>query len=237
MTDLDVTVATSEWRAGLISVLPHVCADDEVPMLQRVRLYVTEHGVFAAATDRFTAAVTHIDALEQASDTGCFDLGPTDAKEVLALFKPARDDTDATLRIEVREKDIRFTDVSGMFPGKQLRIIPPTVSQQFPDVAKMIGELRYVSSDYEWPLSVNGEYMARFAAAGKSYGMPLVLQPTKRAMVITCGSSFTGALMPVKLTDEGRTDLAERWNDWEDYRIACSAEHPAAPVEKATPDE
>lgn len=227
MADLDVTVATWEWRAGLLSVLPHVdTLDDQSTMLQRIRLSVTEHGVIATATDRFTAAAAHIDATEQAPETGCFDLAPLDVKEVLALFKPAKDDTDAALRIEVSEKDIRFTDVSGMFPGKQLRIIPPTVDERFPDVPRAItGMLRQTTGD-EWPLSVNAEYVARFAAAGKAYGMPLILQPTNSAMLITCGSAFIGALMPSKLADGDRSDLAEWWGDWAAYQTACSAVRP-----------
>lgn len=215
------TVATHDLRSALKAVAPHADPSPDFPPLHRVHLDIGKVNVTLSATNRYTAGVAIV-SIEDPDDEPdlTLDLSPQDVKDVLSQFRGApgkdEDDPGELLRIEVDSKHVRFTDCSGLFDGKSLRLLRYPDEGNFPKVGKLIAGMltRPVTGDPEQTrrLSVGGRYVKLFAAAAAAYDVPLNIEPTgaNASLVVSCGESFIGALMPVK-QDEDSTAILDRW--------------------------
>ena len=210
-----LTVATHDLRAALKAVVAHADPDPKFPPLHRLRLSVDQVNVTITATNRYTAGVALVSVIDPDDEPEYHvDLSPTDVREVLALFrgKPGKDEDDPgeLLRIEVDTTHVRFTDASGLFDGKSLRLLRYPDEGNFPNVGKLVAGLltRPVTAKSAGRLMVGGAYVTLFRKATLAYGEPLVIEPTgaDAAMVVSCGESFIGALMQIK-QDEDATVL------------------------------
>ena len=245
MSDFNVTVDTWEFRAALASVIPHLDSSaDPDPLLCRIRAYVTPDGVVLVATDRFTLAMATATVVDTAGELGCFDFGPVDAKEILALFRPPKEADSPQLKLEHDGNRFQITDASGMFEGKSLKLDGFAAADNYPDVANiieraafaarldvaatgglakvLIGSGRYV---------VNPLHLARFVAAGKAYAVELAIEPAGNppALLVRCSTDFAGLMLPRRLTEAQADMWQASLRNLPELTQQVSKVHPIAP--------
>lgn len=216
-----ITVETVDLRHALASVTPHASNDPDLPVLVRVRLEIGPENLTVSATNRYTIGHAIVSVWDNADgQVGVyFDLSPTDVREILALFRGKGSDDDGPsdqLMIDVDDEYIKVTDVSGLFPGKSLRLPKYPVDDNFPSVAKLIAQQLAAGAEASERLVTNGKMLGLFMKAATAYEHPLVIEPAgqSKAMLITCGESFVGLLMPIK-PDEEMTAAIKGWHfDW-----------------------
>lgn len=215
------TVATHDIRAALKSVLPHHDPGD-FPPLHRVHCELDKVNLTLSATNRYTAGIALVSVEDPSGETLSFDLSPKDVRDVLSQFqgKPGKDEDDPgeMLRIDLDDKHARFTDCSGLFDGKSLRLLRYPDETNFPKVGRLVAGMlaRPVTAEAAKRLSVQGKYVALFKAAAAAYAEPLVIEPTgaNGSLVVSCGESFIGALMPVRHDEVGTARLDEWRAAW-----------------------
>ncbi len=216
-------VNTLDIRRALQSVIPHASNDANTPSICGVNFTATRDNLYLTATNRYTlghaiASVWEGQRLTGDPNDDSFMLTTDVARELLALFKSGGNSPDEeigeALRITVDDESIRFLDVGGLFPGKLLQI-PRQETEPFP--VKWASRLSAaLNAEVVVPdrLATQGKYLRLFAAAGAAYGEPLLIEPTGDVsqILISCGESFLGLLMPVRASDE--TDLASKLQEW-----------------------
>lgn len=210
-----LTVSTGDLRQAFLSVAPHADPDAQFPQLHRVRLEVAGENLTVSATNRYTVGHAIVSIWDGDGELKSFDLSPTNVKEVLVLFKGKTDDEDgpgASLRIEVTDEHVTFTDVSGLFAGKSLQLPAYPLEDNFPEVAKLIRSKITSGPEGVERLVTSGRLLGLFMKAAAAYGESLVIDPAgdSRAMLITCGESFVGMLMPQRIDEE----IATKINGW-----------------------
>ncbi|TKJ25253.1 DNA translocase FtsK [Blastococcus sp. CCUG 61487] len=213
MTSL--TLSTEDFRDALRAVVVHAAPDKDTAM-HRVRCDVGQENLTVTATNRYTAgmAIASIEANHD-GQLEAFDLSPTDVKEILGLFKgrrPGEEDVGDTVRLDIDLEHFTITDTGGLFEGKQLVLPRQPQSPVFPDVplvmSRALGQRRKPATR----LAVNGALMALFATAARVYARPLTVEPTgpSSSLVFSCGDSFLGLLMPMRI----EPDYAAQLDDW-----------------------
>lgn len=201
-------VATADLRLALKSVGPHVDPDPDFAQLHRIRIVVGPENVTVSATNRYTIGHALVSLWDnEDGELGLFDLSPQDAKEILALFpgkKSAGEDIGDSLRLEVTKDYLVVTDISGLFAGKALTLPRYQTEENFPDVAQLVAGKLLIGGELVDRLVTSGELLALFVKATAAYKEPLVIDPhgAAGAMLITCGESFIGVLMPIRPDDE-----------------------------------
>lgn len=218
-----IDVNTKDLRQALQSVVPHVHSDETYGNICNVHFDVTDENLYVQATNMASAALAIASVWEHDGLTGdpsddCFELSPTTVKELLAIFKAStnnpEDSTGDALRITVTDEHLTFLDVSGLFPGKAFTIPNSAAGGDYPNLPHMF--LGALASEIEVPARIvtNGKLLQLFAHAASAYKMPLTIEPTatKTRMLISCGESFLGLLMPIKAEDG--TDIANDLQEW-----------------------
>ena len=215
-----LTVNTLDVRQALQSVIPHAADVKDSPAHAVVHFTATDQNLYLTACNMQTlghsvASVWEADGLTGDPDTDGFNLPIDVAKELLALFKSSgkrkEDEIGEALRLTVKDKTITVLDVSGLFPGKELTI-PREDGNEYPvTFGRML--MSAVLSEPVMPkrLTASGRLVKLFATAAAAYGEPLVIEPTEdsRRILISCGESFLGILMPIR--DE---EVAGNLNAW-----------------------
>lgn len=210
-----LTVNTADLRHALVSVQPHV-HNDVSTGLALVHFIADDNNMYVQATNTASAALAIVTVWEAEHLTGSpetdqFSLDPTVVKELISVFKANKkqpeDEIGDSLRIEVSSKEIVFTDISGLFPGKSFIVPNGVKSDTYPNLSRMFLEAITASKQVPSRIMANGKLLQLFAHAAASYSAPLAIEPTntRTRMLISCGDSFLGMLMPVK-AEEG-TDL------------------------------
>lgn len=211
-----LTVSTADLRHALVSVQPHVHNDSSTG-LDVVHFMADEGHVYVQATNTASAALAIVSVWDSDNLTGdpatdSFDLDPTVVKELLAVFKAGKnqpeDEIGDSMRIAKSSKELTFTDISGLFPGKTYIVPNGQTSEVFPNLPRLFVEA--VDADKQVPARImaNGKLLQLFAHAAAAYKSPLAIEPTntKTRMLITCGDSFIGMLMPVSAEDGTELD-------------------------------
>ncbi len=215
-------VNTLDFRQALQSTIPH-CADPKDSAAHAViHFTATDQNLHLTSCNMYTlghavASVWESDGLMGDVTEDAFNLPSHLAKELLTLFKAGgkkrEDEIGDSLQITITDQNITVLDVSGLFPGKTLTI-PREDGNDYP-VA--FGRLltAAVLSDKIMPerLAAQGRLVKLFASASAAYSEPLVIEPTDdaRRILISCGESFLGLLMPMR-----SEDMADTLNDWRD---------------------
>lgn len=219
-----LTVNTLDLRQALMAVTPHTGDPKLSSALAVVHFTATTDGALhVTACNTVTLGHAVASVWESEGVTGevnedAFNLPADVAKELLQLFKAKgkqpEDEIGDTLRITVRQKDITFLDVSGLFPGKEFKI-PREDDNEYPIAFGRL-LIQAALSDRVMPerLVAAGRLVRLFAAASAAYGEPLVIEPTEdtRRILISCGESFLGLLMPIR-SEDGST-VANELNAW-----------------------
>lgn len=218
-----IDVNTLDLRRALQSVIPHASTDANVPDINCVNFTATDTNLYLTATNRYTmalgiASVWDADDLTGDISRDSFTVTPDVAKELLALFKSGgkqpEDEIGECLRITRDDGNLAFLDVGGLFPGK-LFSIPREQGEPFP-IKWANRFITALTADHQVPdrIATTGQYLKLFSSAAAAYGAPLVIEPTGEVsqILISCGDSFLGLLMPVRASDE--TELARHLEEW-----------------------
>lgn len=207
-----IDVETSDFRAALQAVTPHAEKEAEIVSIHRVNFSVTRHLLYVSATNRYSVGCAIANVFETEGLTGSyeddqFDLTPELIKEVLMLFKSKANphgEIGAAMRIEVKEEEIIFTDISGLFPGKKYAIPRVKIDAPFPNIPRLIRQTIVGERKTAPRLAAAGMLLGLFVTATKVYGSSLIIEPSgsRSALLISCGESFIGLLMPRDIGDD-----------------------------------
>lgn len=220
-----LTVSTKDLRQALKSVIPHAADPKESAGHAVVHFTATDHNLHITASNMQTighsiASIWDSEGRQGDPNEDAFNLPVDLAKELLALFKATakedEGDMGSAMRITVDTDAILFVDISGLFPGKELKL-PREDGSEYPvPFGRLLADA--ILSDRVMPerLAVRGRLLGLFSSAAAAYGQPLVIEPTadSRRILISCGESFLGLLMPIHV-EEGTTEAAElkSWRD------------------------
>lgn len=221
-----IKVQTADLRAGLLATVPHV-ADDDYPSIHRVRCSVGVGGagdMVVMATNRFTVGVSIVSVWEHATGEQFeFDLMPADVKSILFEFPPRKQVDDDDVLITVGPNEVTVQDASGLFPDASKALTLPRVpnEEQYPNLPALIRTTieRGLGGDLAADrLTVNSSLLQLFhAGAGRAYkGEPLVIEPGPdgKALVIACGESFLGLLMPMRPPEDESSRIRQYRAAW-----------------------
>lgn len=207
-----LTVNTLDLRQALMSVIPHAADPKFSSALAVVHFTATDGTLSLTASNSVTlghaiASVWDAKGLTGDPNDDAFNLPVDVAKELLALFKAngkqPEDEIGDALRITVAHDAVTFLDISGLFPGKEFKI-PREDESDYPiGFGRLL--LSAVLSDRVMPerLVAAGRLLRLFASASAAYNEPLTIEPTadSRRILISCGESFLGLLMPIRSED------------------------------------
>lgn len=221
-----VTVGTTDFRAALQAVRVHACTDPELPDIARIRLSVDPVNVTITATDRFTLGLAIVSVLEQPNGNDAYDVDllPDDVSKILSIFKGGKEPGDSPeflLRLDVTEQSVTVTDCSGLIDGRALKIPRlPTSEQGLSGVPVLLAKAHFADLVMLGGAFYGGEKLARFKAAAVQYGAPLILEAHEgtNAVMVRCGESFLGMIMPASPTEEGIFQ-AKEWSTAWDTRL------------------
>lgn len=224
-TTTSIEVGTADLRAALAAVRVHACPDKDLPDLHRIRLAIGRENITVTATDRFTAGLAIVSIWNEVFDVRdgaptTVDLLPADAGKVLSIFPAGKDSGDEPayrLRIDVAPERVTLTDCSGLIDGRALTVprlpasdgglsgIPASVAAHTNSAPTMLADM-----------SVGGELLGRFKAASTAYKKSLEIEARNagRALLIRCGESFLGLLMPRDQNEDDRVRAAEWARNW-----------------------
>ena len=223
---LSIDVETKDFRHALQSVAPHAEKEAKIVSIHRVHISVTPHLLYVSATNRYsvacaTASVFEADGLTGSYQDDQFDLTPELVKEVLLLFR-SKSNPDGeigdVLRIEVKDEEIRFTDISGLFPGKTYAIPRTRIEDAFPNIPMLI-RTTIIGARKEAPMiATSSQLVGLYVASAKVYGEPLIIEPTgsASALLMSVGESFIGLLMPRNYSgdEEGAASIKASRDGW-----------------------
>jgi hypothetical protein len=211
-----IAVGMADFHHALTAVTPHVEPDPDITQLHRIRVSSDGQNLTLTATNRYTVGHAIVSIADPDGTLEDFDLTPTDAKELLALFKAV--DDEQTLRIDIESTKVTFTDASGLFDGKALSLPRIATDENYPNVPSVISSsLTRAGSGAIGRLLTNGKYLGLFSAAVKAYSEPLAIEATETdttALVISCGESFIGLLMPMRPEEDQDAHLDAWRSAW-----------------------
>ena len=222
-----IEVQTTDLYSALCAVKPHVGDKEDLALLQAIHLVIHPDGnIYVMATDRYTLGLAVVSVWDDWLKTGeevAVDLSPEDVGDILHLFKPSKgDNPENRLRLDVSAVEVHVTEVAGMVEteaDKHVGLPRQVHADPYPAVPKLVAAT-VTRAIQLWEkavddgvagasaldeLFVRASLIARFAAAERAYGQPLVLQRSaeaRSAMVVACGESFQGVLMPIRPTEE-----------------------------------
>ncbi len=202
VTVVDAQVGTADLRRALISVLPHISRDEQIPVLMRARMWIDPEHLIIGATDRFTAGLARVSVWSQTFPAhGVIDLTADDLMSILQVHKAVRESVTDFPQWQVRvslldktragavgadgpELQLTVTDATGLFEGTDARrsvdVVPLPPEQGFPDVRMLVASK--LRTQIAWPhteFGANMEYLARFGKAQKAYSTPTALAHAK----------------------------------------------------------
>lgn len=221
-----LVVGTADLRQALTAVRPHASTDGDVPELTRIRLTIGRENLTVTATDRFTAALAIASTWDHDGEPGdIVEVLADDAAKILAIFKGGKEAGDDSpqylLRLEVDAEYVTVTDCSGMIDGRRFRM-PRLATEDSLDVVPVLVDRahggRTVLLDDIKNMTVNGDHLGRFKVAATTYKEALSLETRAGigkgsvCVLIRCGESFLGLMLPRRLLDED-VQRAREWAD------------------------
>lgn len=215
---LTIEVDARKLTNALRAALPHVAADTENIALHRVQIHTAGPQLHVVTTDALTCIVAAVDLDEACEELTAFDMLPGDAKTVVGLFKPSKDQV-STLRIDVSTRHITVTETA-LFDGRSLRVLRPPTSQaegsHGPNVRGLVGRWLAAEAHARDLTVVTADLWRRFAVSAAVYDGVLAVESRAGArgpLVITCRERFAGLLMPHRMED-GEDPVREDRDAW-----------------------
>ncbi|MFD6178092.1 MULTISPECIES: DNA translocase FtsK [unclassified Isoptericola] len=231
---VDVYVGRASLRMALAAVLPHVSTEDELPVLQRVRLqFVDDKTVLAVALDRYTAAAAYIEVQDvlELPELATVDIEPRSAREVLAVLTPpaekharAQWETQA-FHLVVTPHEVTFTEEGALLDGRSLtvpRIPTDDVVRPgggFPDVPRLIAATLGLPAADQLRTALNPVLVTRWVKTANVYGLPLEVTPRAGRDEFHDGAwtvrvdngQVVGVIMPMSRDAVAQMEHETRW--------------------------
>lgn len=222
-----VHVLTADLGRALSSVAPHVGKAKGAPEYSRIRITTGPINTTITAFDRWTAALAIVSTEDYDGEPSIVaEILPEDATKIAGIFRISGgvDELDGKLRLEITEEYVRVTDISGLIEGRSLRVPRLATEDALSLVPRLIqqahlGQLRLLQDITD--LTVSGDHIARWRAAAQAYGMPVQIDPRstgdqskKPRLVVRCGESFLGLMVPQSVTEDRKVKAKQFGEDW-----------------------
>lgn len=216
-----ITVPTSELLGLLSDVIPFADQNDDLPLLNSVRVEWSGRRLHAQATDRYRVAWSQWDPDDDPDEDVQEDMftdwgGMDDAWNVLvplpaakSLVKnyklPAKEAVRCALTVE-----LDWTRLTVKRSGETghdelttvIECVPPETSTQFPDLRALLAK-----HDTTWQvrgLSFTAKLLADFAKVRPRGSLEMRFTGQKTPVLVSIGERFSGAIMPVRPADPSR---------------------------------
>ena len=252
-----IEVEAADWYAGLKAVRPHTAKpDQDIPILTGLHVRIDPDGnVYVMATDRYTAGIAIVSIWEdylQGGEVVEFDLSTEDVAKIHPLFKPRKgSNPEDRLRLDIGKDTIRVTEVIGMIETEadtHHQLMRTVFVDAYPAVDKLIARCLVEAMGLRERAESSGQVgdamaeevvaqaamFGRFDAAASAYGEEWAIARTREArsaLLISCGESFLGILMPIKPSED---DMAKR-REWQRAWVRRLPEPVAEPVTMPSP--
>ncbi|WP_069164888.1 hypothetical protein [Nocardia altamirensis] len=220
-----VTLGTADLRAALNAVRVHASTTSDSDW-HAIRLAVDDQNVTVTAGDRFTLGLSIVSVVDHdRQGPYVFELLPDDVAKVLGIFtagkeSPASDAPEYLVRIDTDDESVTVVDCSGMLDGRALKVPRLPTSTTLNAVPRIIIRAHSTGLVLLEDLVFQGEYVARFKAAATAYRETLTFEAHEgtKGLLVRCGESFLGALMPITVLPEHAARIGE-WRDGWDRRL------------------
>jgi hypothetical protein len=208
-----ITIPTGDLVGILADVIPFAWQDDDLPMLNIVKLEWDGRQLHALATDRFRVGIStwepgDIGPGEEAQDDLFTDFGSGDepwamtigldqAKELVKVFKlppkessvPLAFDYDAE-RWQAKVSRSKDTGYSG------LSVLAADLREPFPDVRQLIAKAKVKSAG---TIAYTAKLLADFAKVRPRGPLVLTFGGNEGVTLVQIGKRFAGAIMPARV--------------------------------------
>lgn len=211
------TVEVEDLRAAFTAVLPHVSSDKKNHQLRRVRLTPFGQNLEISATDRYTVALGMVSIWESDGEADIIDLDPVEVQQILTVFTPPPRGEEAALEIRTTAAELTLTDVGGLIDGKALTLPRVTADEGYPSLRHLFVGRLHGAPDVTGAAWFHAKHLARFQAAQRVYGHPLVIDRTPGPATmwsVRCGESFIGLICPVRPDEDALAEDARWVEDW-----------------------
>lgn len=220
---MHITVGTHDLRSALQAVAPHAFPRATSSDMHRIRCDIGPQNLTVTATNGHTAALAIVSIwTNHDGEVGPFDISPTDASEILTLFKSAgtgekKEEVGDTLELQLSAEELTVTETGGLWNGKSLTTPRLPHGRGFPDVTSVIADALHhpattMAETGRWATA--GRMLTLFAKASSAYGHAVALSPSRRGrQLVSCGESFLGIFQPSR--DEEQAQKINGWMvDW-----------------------
>ncbi|MGW6121468.1 DNA translocase FtsK [Nocardia sp. NPDC055165] len=220
--DYTIKVGTCDFRQALTSVRVHACADKDISTVHRIRLTIDHEHVTVIATDMYTAGLAIVSIWDGPGPDAAVtvDLSPGDVEKLLRIHpggKDKADEPELMLRLDVGPDRLTITDCSGLVDGRALTIPRmPTDGGTLCSIPGMVHKQHTSPEIVPTDMMFGGDAIARFRAAGNAYSKALEIEAHEgaRALLVRCGESFLGLIMPRTITENQRGEMADWARGW-----------------------
>lgn len=212
-----------DLREGIGAVLPHVSSNKKDDRLRRMRLTPFGQNLEITATDRYTVGLALVSLFDPAPEVDVIDLHPEDIAQILAVFTAPPAGEQTLVEIRTTSAEITLTDKSGLIDGRSLTLPRMATDETFPNLRDLFADrmpgahpaVNMVDPDGLREVWWRAEHLARFRAAERAYGHPLVVtRPLGVLWLIRCGESFLGLIAPVRPDDKAQASARGWAEDW-----------------------
>lgn len=209
-----ITIPTGDLTGILADAIPFALQEDDLPIINCVRLHWDGKQLHAMSTDQFRIAISTWDPydlpLQDTQDDlftswGSGDepwsaiLPLDDAKEIVKVFKLGPKEAQVPLTVDVdngRLKVARARETG----HSAITSVMDTASWEFPDVRALLGKSDVVEEVRS--LAYTAKFLADFAKVRPRGPMELTFTGTNGLTHVAIGSRFIGAIMPVRLAED-----------------------------------
>jgi hypothetical protein len=209
-----ITIPTSELLGLLSDAIPFANPDDDLPLLNSVRVEWDGRRLHAQATDRYRVAWSQWDQEDMFTQWGGVDDGwvalvpLAAAKGLVKNYRlPAKEAVRCPLTVELDWTKLTVKR-SGATGHDELTTtidgLPPETSTQYPDLRALLA-----NHDTTWPvrgLSFTAKLLADFAKVRPRGSLEMSFTGQKTPVLVSIGERFRGAIMPVRPADPSRSD-------------------------------
>ncbi|MGW6455001.1 DNA polymerase III subunit beta family protein [Streptomyces sp. NPDC055078] len=199
------SITAHDLHRMLKQVTPHMSTDDTLPVLNAVRLEARGGHLFAAATDRYTLAVTRTPIVAEADWQAALPAG-----DVPAVTTWLENEDTVTISLSA-DHDGERTRLNLASSTGQIRVdTEDSTYGAFPDWRRLLRD-QFAAEQQPVPLTgFTTEYLARWEQAATALSawqtgpdMPLIL--------IDDAGGFIGMQMPARPRDATRDELIAQW--------------------------